>query len=79
MLLLLLNGFHRYVFALVPVDLTAGGGVKFREENFLLNFSERLQTHPSQSMISGPSNEKGSDASGSDFILYTLVRTALLK
>lgn len=25
MLLLLLNGFHRYVFALVPVDLTAGG------------------------------------------------------
>lgn len=25
--------------------------------------------HPSQSMISGPSNEKGSEASGSDFIL----------
>ena len=26
-------------------------------------------SHPSQSMISGPSNENGSEASGSDFIL----------
>lgn len=26
MLLLLLNGFHRYIFALVPVYLTAGRG-----------------------------------------------------
>ena len=30
-------------------------------------------------MISGPSKEKGSELSGSDFILYTLVRTVLLK
>lgn len=35
--------------------------------------------HPSQSMISGPSNENGSSASGSDFILYTFVRTELVK
>lgn len=28
-----------------------------------------LTAHPSQSMISGPSNENGSSASGSDFIL----------
>lgn len=27
------------------------------------------ESYPSQSMISGPSNEKGSEASGSDFIL----------
>lgn len=46
MLLLLLNGFHRHVFALVPVYLTAVGSVyMFREEHILkLNFIIRTRT-----------------------------------
>lgn len=48
----------------------------FLLQKFFFNLSF---PYPSQSTISGPSNENGSVLSGSDFILYVFVRTELEK
>lgn len=39
----------------------------------------RVETYPLHFMISGPSNEKGSPSSGSDFIMYFFVKIEFLK